>query len=148
MEMLNSIKQKFLDFKEMALQWGQDLIQNFIDGILAKWEALKQTVANIAQTVKDYLGFTEPEKGPLKDFHLFGQHLVENYADSIKSASYLLTDAVEDIAQDVTILANPLDAELIYDAVRTGASDASLSVAIGDREFARGLRDMGVAFNG
>lgn len=148
MEILRGIAQKFEDFKLEALQWGKDLIQNFIDGILAKWEALKETVANVAQTVKDYLGFTEPEKGPLKDFHLFGQHLVENYADSIKSASYLLKDAVEDIAQDVTILANPLDAELIYDAVRTGASDASLSVAIGDREFARGLRDMGVAFNG
>lgn len=148
MEILNGIKLKFDQFKENALQWGKDLIQNFIDGILAKWEALKQTVANVAQTVKDFLGFSEPEKGPLKDFHTFGRDLVENYANSIKSASYLLTDAVEDIAQDVTILANPLDAELIYDAVRTGASDASLSVAIGDREFARGLRDMGVAFNG
>lgn len=148
MDLLNSIKNKFMEFKEMALHWGEDLIQNFINGILAKWEALKQTVASVAQTVKDYLGFTEPDKGPLKDFHLFGQHLVENYADSIKSASWMLKDAVEDIAQDVTVLANPLDAELIYDAVRTGASDASLSLAIGDREFARGLRDMGVSFNG
>lgn len=148
MELLDGIKQKFEAFKTQALQWGSDLIQNFIDGILAKWEALKETVKNVAQTVKDFLGFSEPSKGPLKDFHTFGRDMVENYAESIKSASYMLTDAVEDIAQDVTILANPLDAELIYDAVKTGASDASLSVAIGDREFARGLRDMGVAFNG
>ena len=52
------------------------------------------------------------------------------------------------MAADVSVLSSPFDTAAMYDAVRAGASDASISLAIGDREFTRALRDMGVIFNG
>ena len=60
----------------------------------------------------------------------------------------MVQDAIAEIAQDVTVLANPIDTSEVYDAIRAGASDANLSLAIGDREFKRSMRGMGVSFNG
>lgn len=147
-EMGTKITDKFSELKQDAIDWGKHLIQNFIDGITAKWEALKTKVSQVAQTVKDFLGFTEPEMGPMKNFNTWPRHMMENYAKGIDAARYLVRDAITDVAQDVTVLANPLDVNEIYTAVRAGATDADLSLAIGDREFKRTLREMGVLLNG
>ena len=148
MELGSKIKDGFMDIINSAKEWGAHLIQNFIDGIMAKWEALKQTVANVAQTVKDFLGFTEPKKGPMSSFNDWPIHMMENYSHGIENAKYLVKNAVADVAADVSVLQSPLDSAELYEAVRAGASNAAISFAIGDREFTRALRDMGVQFNG
>lgn len=148
MELGSKIKEGFMDIINSAKEWGSHLIQNFIDGIMAKWEALKQTVANVAKTVKDFLGFTEPKKGPMSSFNDWPIHMMENYSHGIENAKYLVKNAVADVAADVSVLQSPLDSAELYEAVRAGASNAAISFAIGDREFTRALRDMGVQFNG
>jgi hypothetical protein len=148
MDLGSKIKDGFMDLINSASEWGSHLIQNFIDGIMAKWEALKQTVANVAQTVKDFLGFTEPKKGPMSSFNDWPIHMMENYSHGIENAKYLVKNAVADVAADVSVLQSPLDSAELYEAVRAGASNAAISFAIGDREFTRALRDMGVQFNG
>lgn len=147
-KMIVSIGEKFAELGKMALQWGKDMIQNFIDGILAKWEALKQTVANVAQTVRDFLGFSEPSQGAMKNFNTWPKHLMEQYAHGIENMRFLVQAAVSDVASDVAVLENPIDSAEIYEAVRTGASNATVKIAIGEREFGRTLRDMGVTFDG
>lgn len=148
MDLGSKIKDGFMDIINSAKEWGSHLLQNFIDGIMAKWEALKQTVANVAQTVKDFLGFTEPKKGPMSSFNDWPIHMMENYSHGIENAKYLVKNAVADVAADVSVLQSPLDSAELYEAVRAGASNAAISLAIGDREFTRALRDMGVQFNG
>ena len=148
MELGSKVKESFMNLINSASEWGSHLIQNFIDGIMAKWEALKQTVANVAQTVKDFLGFTEPKKGAMASFNQWPIHMMENYAHGIENAKYLVKNAVADVAADVSVLQSPLDSAELYEAVRAGASDAAISFAIGDREFTRALRDMGVQFDG
>lgn len=148
MDLGSKIKDGFMDIINSAKEWGSHLLQNFIDGIMAKWEALKQTVANVAQTVKDFLGFTEPKKGPMSSFNDWPIHMMENYSHGIENAKYLVKNAVADVAADVSVLQRPLDSAELYEAVRAGASNAAISFAIGDREFTRALRDMGVQFNG
>lgn len=147
-KMIVSIGEKFAELGKMALQWGKDMIQNFIDGILAKWEALKQTVANVAQTVRNFLGFSEPSQGAMKNFNTWPRHLMEQYAHGIENMRFLVQAAVSDVASDVAVLENPIDSAEIYEAVRTGASNATVKIAIGEREFGRTLRDMGVTFDG
>lgn len=148
MDLGSKIKDGFMDIINSAKEWGSHLLQNFIDGIMAKWEALKQTVSNVAQTVKDFLGFTEPKKGAMASFNSWPIHMMENYAHGIENAKYLVKNAVADVAADVSVLQSPLDSAELYEAVRAGASDAAISFAIGDREFTRALRDMGVQFDG
>ena len=142
-------KQKFDELLNNAKEWGSHFVQNFCDGITQKMSALIDRVRSMAETVRSYLHFsTGPDVGPLKDFNQWPKHMMDNYARGIESARYIVKDAVADVAADVSVLSSPFDTAAMYDAVRSGASDASISLAIGDREFTRALRDMGVIFNG
>ena len=78
-----------------AIQWGKDLIQNFIDGIKAKWNALKQTITNTAQTIRDRIAFSEPKEGPLSDFHTYAPDMMDLFIKGIKDNEKKLTDQIE-----------------------------------------------------
>ena len=146
--MLQGIVDKFTEIKDNALSWGKDLIDNFIAGIMAKWESLKETVSSVAQTVKDFLGFSEPSKGPLSNFHTYGPDMMENYSNGIKNAQYLVKDAVQSVALDVaSTLDSALTSEEIYEAIRQGASDSTTSIVLNNREVTRALSGMGVQFS-
>ena len=75
------------------LQWGRDLISNFIQGIKDKFAALKSSVKNIASTVKSMLGFSEPEEGPLSDFHTYAPDMMKLFAKGITDNAKLVSDA-------------------------------------------------------
>jgi hypothetical protein len=84
----------FMERIRDAANWGRDLIQSFINGILEKWNALKQTVGNVAQSVKDFLGFSEPKEGPLSNFHTYAPDMMELFAKGIRDNEHLISDAV------------------------------------------------------
>lgn len=143
-----SIQSTFTNLKNSALSWGKDMIQNFIDGIKSKIQDVKDACTNIANTIKDILGFSLPSEGPLHTMNQWPLHFMENYAQGLEGARYLVQNAVDRIADDIAVLENPMSADEMYSAVRQGASDANLTLAIGDRELGRVLRDMGVVFSG
>lgn len=86
----------FKSIPSMALEWGRDLIQNFIDGIKEKISALKDAVSNVAQTVEDFLGFSEPKKGPLSNFHTYAPDMMELFASGILANKKTVQNALED----------------------------------------------------
>ena len=100
-QIVDKVKDGFWQKVEQAKQWGKDLIKNFIDGILAKWNDLKQSVSKVAQTVKDYLGFSEPDKGPLSNFHTFAPDMMDLFAKGINENLGVVTDAMNNVASDV-----------------------------------------------
>ena len=93
-ELVQSVKDGFWEKVEGAKEWGKDLVQNFIDGIKAKWENLKSTVTDLASTIKSLLGFSEPEEGPLSNFHTFAPDMMELFASGIRQNLGLITDAM------------------------------------------------------
>lgn len=91
-QIINKIGEGIKNTVSRAKEWGKDMIQNFIDGITAKFKALKDKVSNIAQTVKDFLGFSEPKKGPLSNFHTYAPDMMELFAKGIRDNERLVTD--------------------------------------------------------
>lgn len=85
---VDKVKEGFSSKIQDAKTWGKDMIQNFIDGITAKWQALKDKVSNVAQTVKDFLGFSLPKKGPLHTFDKSGSDMVDVFIKGIKDSEY------------------------------------------------------------
>lgn len=81
---------------EKALTWGKDLIDNFIRGIKAKWSDLKNAVKDLAETVKSYIGFSEPEVGPLSNFHTYAPDMMELFAKGIKDNEDLIADQMNE----------------------------------------------------
>jgi len=105
-ELVTKVKEGFSSKVQEAYQWGRDIIQNFIDGVLAKWDSLKSTVKNVANTVKDYLGFSEPKEGPLSNFHTYAPDMMDLYAkgitDNIGKVENSLADVSKSIAGEFT----------------------------------------------
>ena len=83
---------------ETAMQadtWGEDLMRNFIDGIERMRGALTSSVASIADTVRSYLGFSEPELGPLADFHTFAPDMIDLFAEGIRNGRSTIERAID-----------------------------------------------------
>ncbi len=93
--LINKVKSAIMEKVNAAKQWGKDLIQNFIDGIKAKARALLDGVKNIAQGIKDFLGFSEPEKGPLSNFHTYAPDMMQLFAKGIRENEQVVTDQIQ-----------------------------------------------------
>lgn len=94
-DIVKEVKDGFMDKVEGAKTWGKDLIDNFVGGIKEKWEGLKQTVSNVAQSIKDRLGFSEPKEGPLSNFHTYAPDMMDLFAKGIRENEHVVTDQIE-----------------------------------------------------
>ncbi len=101
-ELVQSVKDGFWQKVDEAKTWGKDLIQNFIDGIKAKWENLKSTVTDLASTIKSLLGFSEPEDGPLSNFHTYAPDMMMLFAQGIKDNIGLIQNALGSVAGTIS----------------------------------------------
>ena len=90
---IDNFKEGLSKFDPIA--WGKDLIDNFIKGIKEKIGRLKDVVGDVAQTVKDLLGFSEPKEGPLSNFHTYAPDMMELFAKGIKDNENLVHKQVE-----------------------------------------------------
>ena len=95
-EVVDSVKEGFQEKVDNAKSWGKDLIQNFVDGITAKWETLKSNVSGIAQTIKNILGFSEPKEGPLSNFHTFAPDMIDLFIQGLQQGQRRLQTQLEE----------------------------------------------------
>lgn len=105
--------QKAIDFIKglpgKALQWGKDLIQNFVNGIWNKIGAVTDAVSGIADKIFGFLHFSEPDEGPLADFHSFAPDMVKLFAQGITQSLPMLERAADQMAG---VIANDATATL------------------------------------
>ena len=87
-----NLGQFFTNLKDSALNWGRDLVNNFINGIKDMWENAKRTVSNFAQMIKDFLGFSEPKEGPLSNFHTYAPDMVKLFTQGLKDNQQLVAN--------------------------------------------------------
>lgn len=71
----------------MATQWGSDLITNFKNAIVNAIPNLISGVSQVASTVQSYIGFSEPEKGPLSNFHTYGPDMIDLFCQGIEEST-------------------------------------------------------------
>lgn len=68
---------------KQALQWGKDIIDGLIQGIKDKISGITDAIGSVADIISDFIHFSEPEKGPLKDFHTFMPDMMSQIARGI-----------------------------------------------------------------
>lgn len=81
-----------------AITWGKDLIQGFVNGIKSMVQKVVDAVKNIGQKIKNFLHFSRPDEGPLRDYEQWMPDFVSGLAHGIRDNAYLLEDAVSDMA--------------------------------------------------
>ena len=94
MELGSKVKEGFMDIVNSAKEWGNHLIENFINGITEKISDLKNAVKNVAQSVRDFIGFSVPKLGPLSEADEFAPDFMKLFAQGIKENAHLVTDQI------------------------------------------------------
>lgn len=75
-----------------AITWGRDLVQNFINGITQRFQSLRATLSNFGSMVRAFIGFSEPEEGPLSNFHTYAPDMMKLFAEGIRDNEHIVAD--------------------------------------------------------
>ena len=94
-----------LGLPAQAVQWGADIIQGIIDGIKSMIGAVGDAVSGIASKIKSFLGFSEPEDGPLSDFHTYMPDMMKLMSEGITAGKEKVKSALELVTGDMSVIA-------------------------------------------
>ena len=84
-------------------------MDNFIGGIDSKWQNLKNKVSSVAQTVTDFLGFSEPKEGPLSNFHTYAPDMIDLFIKGLKQGEQRLQNQLADTFDPAGLTAGVAD---------------------------------------
>lgn len=59
------------DFLSIAGDWGADIIEGLVNGITNGISMVEGAVSSVASSIRDFIGFSEPSRGPLSNFHTY-----------------------------------------------------------------------------
>lgn len=105
----DKIKNKISSVVDAASSWGWDMLINFNNGIVEAYDSVIQTVANVASSIKSYLGFSEPEKGALSNFHTYAPDMMKLFAQGIKENQNLVISQAETLSNNLAdTIQNPI----------------------------------------
>lgn len=86
------------DLPRQAWNWGADMISGIIDGIKAKIGGIADAVSGIANTISSYIHFSEPDVGPLKNFHTFMPDMIKEMISGINHGIPSLENAMSNMS--------------------------------------------------
>ena len=109
-----------------AWNWGADIISGIIDGIKSMINNLADTVTGVADTIRDFLHFSVPDKGPLTDYESWMPDFMKGLAEGIDKSKKYVEKAVGGVAQAMQLT---MDSDLNYSL--NGISGATLNSSSG-----------------
>ena len=113
-EIINALSQavqKVRDvFEQMinnAKKSGADFVEGFVEGIKKKVQKVVDAVKKVANTVKDFLGFSCPDKGPLHEYETWMPDFMMGLAKGIRSNMGIVKSAMNGVAKEMAIPISP-----------------------------------------
>lgn len=127
---IKAVKDAIFGKVEDAATWGKDLIANFVQGIKDKIGAVKEVVSSVADKIKGFLGFSEPEEGPLSNFHTYAPDMMKLFAQGVEENEDIVEDSVKKAFNfgDIIKASGDIDA----DATGRGGANVDLKQALTD----------------
>lgn len=102
-----------------ALKWGSDIIDGIVSGIQSAVGRVGEAVKGVADKIKSFLGFSEPDDGPLSDFHTYMPDMIDLMASGITSGKKKVKDALEGMTGEMSVIAK---ANVVSKATGRGAT--------------------------
>ena len=114
-----------------AWNWGSDIIWGIIDGIQSAIGWLEDCVTNVADTIRDFLHFSVPDKGPLTDYESWMPDFMQGLANGINKSKKLVTQAAAAVADGISV---SMQGNLQMDALKSeqGSVGATTTVINND----------------
>ena len=98
-DIIDTIKTAIMEKIEEAKTWGKDLIQNFVDGIKGALNLVGDAVKAVAQKIKDFIGFSEPEEGPLSNFHTYAPDMIDLFTEGLEDSKMKLQSTLTSVLE-------------------------------------------------
>ena len=86
-----------------AWNWGSDIISGIIDGIKSMIGSLADCVTGVADTIREFLHFSVPDKGPLTDYESWMPDFMRGLADGINKSKKYVEKAVSGVAETMKL---------------------------------------------
>lgn len=110
--------------------WGKDLIDNFISGVKEKFNDIKEAFKSLGELIKSLIGFSEPEEGPLSNFHTYAPDMIDLFTKGVKDNEKKLHEQMEKSFDFSDVATSP---DLRMTAGIAGVSSADGTVAYSGR---------------
>ena len=91
----NTIHEAISKVAKQAIEWGKDLMRSFADGIGEGIEFVKDALEAVADAIAALIHFSEPDEGPLKNFHTFAPDMMDLFTKGIKDNTEELREQVK-----------------------------------------------------
>lgn len=111
-----------------AVQWGKDIINSIVDGIKSAVSKVGEAVSGVANKIKGFLGFSEPDEGPLSDFHTYMPDMIDLMTKGISAGKAKVRDALGALTGDMSIMAQANVASPTTARTAMGSNSVSKSV--------------------
>lgn len=138
-----------------ALQWGADFINGIAQGIRNAIGNVTSAVKSVADKIRSFLHFSRPDVGPLREYETWMPDFMEGLAKGIKNNIPVVTKAVNTLASSIVVspektnvITQQIDYESLANVITRSNREQNIITYIDERSFGRGLRRMGVQFNG
>ena len=86
------------DLGSQAFSWGADIIDGIVNGIKSMIGNLADCVTGVADTIREFLHFSVPDKGPLTDYESWMPDFMRGLADGINKSKKYVEAAVSGVA--------------------------------------------------
>lgn len=121
-EIANLFKSKFDGIINQARSWGSDIISNIASGITSAISKVTNAVSNVANTIKSYLHFSEPDVGPLANFHTYMPDMMEMLTSGIEKGIPSVKRVTDELAENMIPVYNVADVNAANATNRTGST--------------------------
>ena len=128
-------KVKYQLYWDGWFNWGQHVADKFAAGMNKNAYKVSNAASGLAGRVKSYIGFSEPEMGPLSDFHTFMPDMLDLMAKGIHDESDLVINELDRLAENMRdAIPSDIDSDVAlhgsYDLADVNATMAN-AVAMG-----------------
>lgn len=82
--------------------WGKDMIQGMINGIRSMISKVRDAVKSVADTISEWLHFSRPDVGPLRDYEEWMPDMIDGMVKGIDANKHKLSNAVAGLASDMS----------------------------------------------
>ena len=111
-EKITRIKETIVDGIEEAVdyirelpqkfyEWGADMVQKLIDGIQSKINAVRAKISELAGLISSYIHFSEPDVGPLSNFHTYMPDMIDEMVRGINNGIPRVAGAMNNLASNM-----------------------------------------------
>ena len=81
--------------------WGSEIAINLADGIRSEIPSVDAASSDLASAVAKYIHFSEPDLGPLSDFHTYAPDMIKLWCDGISKNLWRVDENTKDFGDSV-----------------------------------------------